>query len=99
MLFRYVTRYNVKDSSRHIILGTQQFKPTEFGHQINLRQLATHISIQQSILMLSFYQLFLFVSFSMDNAWGIVRCVLDIVMQQKVYQYPYELLVLLIRAP
>jgi hypothetical protein len=27
----------VKDSSRHIILGTQQFKPTEFGHQINLR--------------------------------------------------------------
>jgi len=58
--FGYVTRYNVKDSSRHIILGTQQFKPTEFGHQINL---------------------------SMDNAWGIVRCVLDIVMQQKDGKY------------
>lgn len=58
--FGYVTRYNVKDSSRHVILGTQQFKPTEFGHQINL---------------------------SMDNAWGIVRCVLDIVMQQKDGKY------------
>ena len=55
--FGYVTRYSVKDSSRHIILGTQQFKPLEFGLQINL---------------------------NMDNAWGIVRCVLDIIMQQKV---------------
>merc|ERR1712014_293220 len=54
--FGYVTRYNVKDSSRHVILGTQQFKPIEFGQQINL---------------------------SMDNAWGIVRCVLDLVMAQK----------------
>ena len=34
--FGYVTRYNVKDSSRHVILGTQQFKPIEFGQQINL---------------------------------------------------------------
>ena len=42
---------------RHVILGTQQFKPVEFGQQINL---------------------------NMDNAWGIVRCVLDIIMQQQV---------------
>merc|ERR1711972_173572 len=48
------------DSSRHIILGTQQFKPLEFGLQINL---------------------------NMDNAWGIVRCVLDIIMQQKDGKY------------
>jgi len=58
--FGYVTRYNVKDSSRHIILGTQQFKPVEFAQQINL---------------------------SMDNAWGIVRCVLDLVMAQKDGKY------------
>merc|ERR1712088_1221770 len=58
--FGYITRYNVKDSSRHIILGTQQFKPIEFGQQINL---------------------------SMDNAWGIVRCVIDIVMKQKDGKY------------
>jgi len=58
--FGYVTRYSVKDSSRHIILGTQQFKPIEFGQQINL---------------------------NMDNAWGIVRCVLDIIMQQQDGKY------------
>lgn len=58
--FGYVTRFNVKDSSRHVILGTQQFKPVEFGQQINL---------------------------SMDNAWGVVRCVLDIIMQQKDGKY------------
>ena len=52
-----MTRYSVKDSSRHVILGTQQFKPVEFGQQINL---------------------------NMDNAWGVVRCILDIIMQQKV---------------
>ena len=55
--FGYVTRYNVKDSSRHVILGTQQFKPIEFGQQINL---------------------------NMDNAWGVVRCILDLIMAQKV---------------
>jgi hypothetical protein len=49
---RYITRYNVKDSTRHIILGTQQFKPSEFGGQINL---------------------------SMDNAWGIIRCIVEII--------------------
>merc|ERR1712241_1363101 len=58
--FGYVTRYNVKDSSRHVILGTQKFNPVEFGQQINL---------------------------SMDNAWGIVRCVLDLVMAQKDGKY------------
>ena len=40
-----------------MILGTQQFKPVEFGSQINL---------------------------NMDNAWGVVRCILDIIMQQQV---------------
>ena len=54
--FRYITRFKVKDSSRHVILGSQQFKPLEFANQINL---------------------------SMDNAWGIVRCIIDLVMQQK----------------
>uniref|UniRef100_A0A8C1LVD7 Eukaryotic translation initiation factor 3 subunit D n=1 Tax=Cyprinus carpio TaxID=7962 RepID=A0A8C1LVD7_CYPCA len=47
----YVSRYHVKDSSRHVVLGTQQFKPNEFASQINL---------------------------SMENAWGILRCVIDI---------------------
>ena len=54
ILARYVSRYHVKDSSRHVILGTQQFKPNEFASQINL---------------------------SMENAWGILRCVIDICMK------------------
>ena len=54
--YRYITRFKIKDSSRHVILGSQQFKPLEFANQINL---------------------------SMDNAWGIVRCIIDLVMQQK----------------
>ena len=58
--FGYVTRYSVKDSSRHVILGTQQFKPIEFGTQINL---------------------------NMDNAWGIVRCILDLIMSQQDGKY------------
>ena len=58
--FGYVTRYSVKDSSRHVILGTQQFKPIEFGSQINL---------------------------NMDNAWGIVRCILDLIMSQQDGKY------------
>merc|ERR1712050_563811 len=52
--------FNVKDSSRHVILGTQQFKPAEFASQINL---------------------------SMDNAWGVVRCVVDLVRAQKDGKY------------
>ncbi|XP_048104994.1 eukaryotic translation initiation factor 3 subunit D [Alosa alosa] len=51
LVSRYVSRYHVKDSARHVILGTQQFKPNEFASQINL---------------------------SMENAWGILRCVIDI---------------------
>lgn len=51
LLYRYVSRYHVKDSARHVVLGTQQFKPNEFASQINL---------------------------SMENAWGILRCVIDI---------------------
>ncbi|TRY68259.1 hypothetical protein TCAL_03825 [Tigriopus californicus] len=54
--FGYITRYNVKDTSRHVILGTQHFKPSEFAAQINL---------------------------SMDNCWGVVRCIVDLVMKQK----------------
>ena len=41
----------------NVCVRTQQFKPVEFGQQINL---------------------------NMDNAWGVVRCILDIIMQQKV---------------
>jgi len=58
--FGYITRYQVKDSSRHVVLGVQQFKPAEFGAQINL---------------------------SMDNAWGIVRCIVDLVRKQKDGKY------------
>jgi len=50
----YVSRVNVRDSTKHVILGTQQFKPQEFASQINL---------------------------SMDNAWGILRCIIDICMK------------------
>ncbi|CAD7084357.1 unnamed protein product [Hermetia illucens] len=58
--FGYVSRAHVRDSSRHVILGTQQFKPHEFATQINL---------------------------SMDNAWGILRCIVDICMKQKDGKY------------
>ncbi|XP_076039746.1 eukaryotic translation initiation factor 3 subunit d1 isoform X2 [Oratosquilla oratoria] len=52
--FGYVSRVNVRDSTKHMILGTQQFKPIEFANQINL---------------------------GMDNAWGILRCIIDICMK------------------
>merc|ERR1712088_1258842 len=58
--YGYITRFNMKDSSRHVILGTQQFKPSEFAAQINL---------------------------SMDNCWGIVRCIIDQVMSPKDGKY------------
>uniref|UniRef100_A0A1B0DHQ8 Eukaryotic translation initiation factor 3 subunit D n=1 Tax=Phlebotomus papatasi TaxID=29031 RepID=A0A1B0DHQ8_PHLPP len=58
--FGYVSRAHVKDSSRHVILGTQQFRPNEFATQINL---------------------------SMDNAWGILRCIIDLLMKQKDGKY------------
>ncbi|XP_044731758.1 eukaryotic translation initiation factor 3 subunit D [Chrysoperla carnea] len=56
----YVSRALVRDSSKHVILGTQQYKPHEFATQINL---------------------------NMDNAWGILRCIIDIVMKQKDGKY------------
>lgn len=34
--FGYVSRVHTKDSSKHIILGTQTFRPKEFAGQINL---------------------------------------------------------------
>lgn len=58
--FGYVSRAMVRDSSRHVILGTQQYKPSEVAAQINL---------------------------SMDNAWGILRCIVDICMKQKDGKY------------
>jgi len=58
--FGYITRFKVKDSSRHVILGSQQFKPTDFANQINV---------------------------SMDNCWGIIRCIIDLVRQQKEGKY------------
>jgi translation initiation factor 3 subunit D len=45
----------VRDAAKHVILGTQQYKPTEFATQITL---------------------------NMDNAWGILRCVIDICKEQ-----------------
>lgn len=58
--FGYVSRAHIRDASKHVILGTQQFKPHEFATQINL---------------------------SMDNAWGILRCIIDICMKQKDGKY------------
>ena len=50
----------MKDTAKHVILGTQQFKPTEFAAQINL---------------------------NMDNAWGILRCIVDTCMKLKEGKY------------
>lgn len=58
--FGYVSRVQVRDSTKHVILGTQQYKPTEFATQINL---------------------------NMDNAWGILRCIIDLCMKQKDGKY------------
>ncbi|CAB0032262.1 unnamed protein product [Trichogramma brassicae] len=58
--FGYVSRASVRDSSKHVILETQQYKPNEFANQINL---------------------------NMDNAWGILRCIIDICMKQKDGKY------------
>ena len=51
---RYVSRVNYLDSSKHTVLGTQQFRPKEFANQIAL---------------------------GMDNAWGILRCIIDTCMK------------------
>ena len=34
--FSYVSRIHYRDSAKHTILGTQQFKPREFADQTNL---------------------------------------------------------------
>ncbi|EUB60004.1 Eukaryotic translation initiation factor 3 subunit D [Echinococcus granulosus] len=52
--FGFVSRVNPKDTSHHAILGTHEFRPTDFAAQINL---------------------------NMDNAWGILRCVIDYFMK------------------
>lgn len=49
-----MSRVNYLDSSKHAILGTQQFRPKEFATQIAL---------------------------NMDNAWGILRCIIDTCMK------------------
>lgn len=58
--FGYVSRVHVRDSAKHAVLGTQQFKPKEFADQINL---------------------------NMDNAWGILRCIIDQCMKLKEGKY------------
>lgn len=58
--FGYVSRVHVKDSSKHVLLGTQQFKPSEFAQQINL---------------------------NMENAWGILRCIIDVCMKMDEGKY------------
>lgn len=49
-----MSREGFRDSAKHSILGTQQFKPKEFADQINL---------------------------NMDNAWGVLRCIVDACMK------------------
>ena len=75
--FGYVTRYNVKDSSRHVILGTQQFKPIEFGQQINLSMDNAWGIVRWVIHMKVF----------LNMASLTPRCVLDLVMAQKDGKY------------
>ncbi|VDM38565.1 unnamed protein product [Toxocara canis] len=58
--FGYVSRANVRNSANHVILGTQQYKPTEFATNITL---------------------------NLDNAWGILRCIIDHCMKQPPGKY------------
>lgn len=58
--FGYVSRMHLRDTSRHVILGTQQFRPADFASQINL---------------------------NMDNAWGILRCIIDLCMKEEDGKY------------
>lgn len=51
----YVSRESPKNNNSHVILGTQQYKPSDFAAQINLH---------------------------MDNAWGLLRAIIDICMAQ-----------------
>lgn len=36
LFYSYVSRANPKDSSRHVVLGTQAYKPRDFMAQMNL---------------------------------------------------------------
>merc|ERR1712168_1583309 len=56
----YVSRVAPNNTSRHVILGTQQFKPRVFAQQIAL---------------------------DMDNAWGILRMIIDTCMKLKEGKY------------
>merc|ERR1712168_810902 len=56
----YVSRVAPNDTSRHVILGTQQFKPKVFAQQIAL---------------------------DMDNAWGILRMIIDTCLKLKEGKY------------
>ncbi|VDO45737.1 unnamed protein product, partial [Onchocerca flexuosa] len=58
--FRYVSRLSIRNSASHVILGTQQYKPTEFATNITL---------------------------NLDNAWGILRCIIDHCMNQPPGKY------------
>merc|ERR1712212_990035 len=56
----YVSRVVPNDTSRHVILGTRQFKPKVFAQQIAL---------------------------DMDNAWGILRVIIDTCLKLKEGKY------------
>ncbi|VDM49659.1 unnamed protein product [Toxocara canis] len=56
----YVSRSHTRNTTNHVILGTQQSKPTEFASSIAL---------------------------NLDNAWGIVRCIVDLCMKQPAGKY------------
>merc|ERR1712212_1386808 len=58
--FGYVARASPRDSTRHVILGPHQFKPSEFANPITL---------------------------NLDNAWGILRCIVDTCMKLKEGKY------------
>lgn len=56
----FVSRANSTDTSHHVILGVQRFKPNEFAKQLNL---------------------------NMENAWGVLRSVIDYFMKCEAGQY------------
>uniref|UniRef100_A0A0N5AJ04 Eukaryotic translation initiation factor 3 subunit D n=1 Tax=Syphacia muris TaxID=451379 RepID=A0A0N5AJ04_9BILA len=58
--FGYVSRANVRNTMNHVILGTQQYRPSEFATNITL---------------------------NLDNAWGILRCIIDNCMKQPPGKY------------
>jgi len=58
--FGYVSRANVRNSAQHVILGTQQLRPTELANAITL---------------------------NLDNAWGVLRVIIDFFMKQPPGKY------------